>query len=165
MTVDSATSQEPRAPENRGSVVISVDAMGGDRGPAVVVAGMAESARKNNEIRFVVHGDEAELRRLIGRRRDLSDRCDIRHADGVVTMEDKPSQIVRKGAGTSMWSAIESVRNGEAEAAVSCGNTGALMALAAGRGPPRHCLPVAVAEPAGLQHHAGCRRGYPRGCA
>ncbi|MCT4331693.1 phosphate acyltransferase PlsX [Paracoccus sp. YLB-12] len=129
MTVDSATNQEPRAPENRGSVVISVDAMGGDRGPAVVVAGMAESARKNNEIRFVVHGDESELRRLISRRRDLSDRCDIRHADGVVTMEDKPSQIVRKGAGTSMWSAIESVRNGEAEAAVSCGNTGALMAL------------------------------------
>lgn len=128
MTTD-PTSSAPRAPENGGSVVISVDAMGGDRGPSVVVAGMAESARKNPEIRFVVHGDEAQLRRLIARRKELSGRCDIRHMTGVVTMEDKPSQIVRKGDGTSMWSAIESVKTGEAGAAVSCGNTGALMAL------------------------------------
>ncbi|SIS62782.1 phosphate acyltransferase PlsX [Paracoccus saliphilus] len=128
MTTD-PTSSAPRAPENGGSVVISVDAMGGDRGPSVVVAGMAESARKNPEIRFIVHGDEAQLRRLIARRKELSGRCDIRHTTGVVTMEDKPSQIVRKGDGTSMWSAIESVKTGEAGAAVSCGNTGALMAL------------------------------------
>ncbi|MDQ1900928.1 phosphate acyltransferase PlsX [Paracoccus sp. WLY502] len=117
-------------PPDRGDVVvISVDAMGGDRGPAAVVAGMAESAAKNPDIRFIVHGDEAELRRLVGRRKVLAGRCDIRHAGGVVTMEDKPSQIVRKGDGTSMWSAIESVKTGEAGAAVSCGNTGALMAL------------------------------------
>ncbi|MBU3030362.1 phosphate acyltransferase PlsX [Paracoccus marinaquae] len=129
MTAASPTDPTPRAPEDRGSVVISVDAMGGDRGPAVVVAGMAESARKNPEISFVVHGDEAELSRLIARRRDLAGRCDIRHAPGVVTMEDKPSQVVRKGGDSSMWAAIESVRSGEAGAAVSCGNTGALMAL------------------------------------
>ncbi len=110
-------------------MVISVDAMGGDRGPAAVVAGMAESAAVNPEIRFIVHGDEAQLRRLVGRRKSLAGRCDIRHAGGVVTMDDKPSQIVRKGDGTSMWSAIESVKTGEAGAAVSCGNTGALMAL------------------------------------
>ena len=110
-------------------MVISVDAMGGDRGPAAVVAGMAESAAVNPEIRFIVHGDEAQLRRLVARRKSLAGRCDIRHAEGVVTMDDKPSQIVRKGDGTSMWSAIESVRTGEAGAAVSCGNTGALMAL------------------------------------
>ncbi|RMC36564.1 phosphate acyltransferase PlsX [Paracoccus alkanivorans] len=128
MTTD-PTSPASRAPEDGGSVVISVDAMGGDRGPSVVVAGMAESARKNPEIRFVVHGDEAQLRRLIERRKELSGRCDIRHMAGVITMEDKPSQIVRKGNGTSMWSAIESVKTGEAGAAVSCGNTGALMAL------------------------------------
>ena len=126
---DATTNPPPRAPKDGGSVVISVDAMGGDRGPSVVVAGMAESAAKNPEIRFIVHGDEAQLRRLIGRRKTLADRCDIRHAEGVVTMEDKPSQIVRKGDGTSMWSAIESVKTGEAGAAVSCGNTGALMAL------------------------------------
>lgn len=129
MTVPNASTPAPRAPDPGGSVVISVDAMGGDRGPAVVVAGMAESAEKNPEIRFIVHGDEAELTGLIARRKVLAGRCDIRHAQGVVTMHDKPSQIVRKGGDTSMWSALDSVRNGEAQVAVSCGNTGALMAL------------------------------------
>lgn len=112
-----------------GSVVISVDAMGGDNGPATVVAGIAKSAEKNPDIRFIVHGPEPELRRLIGRRKDLADRCDIRHAGGVVTMHDKPSQVIRGAQDTSMWSAVESVRAGEATVAVSCGNTGALMAL------------------------------------
>ncbi len=110
-------------------MVISVDAMGGDRGPTAVIAGIAESAEKNPEISFIVHGDEELLRRLISKRRGLAERCDIRHAEGVVKMGDKPSQVVRKGEDTSMWSAIESVRQGEATVAVSCGNTGALMAL------------------------------------
>ncbi len=111
------------------SIVISVDAMGGDRGPAAVVAGIEQSAAKNPEIRFVLHGDEKLLRRLVRRRKALAGRCDIRHAPRVVTMGDKPSQVMRHGEGTSMWSAIESVRAGEATVAVSCGNTGALMAL------------------------------------
>ena len=110
-------------------LAISVDAMGGDRGPAAVVAGLAESAETNPDIRFIVHGPRAELEALIARRAGLAERCDIRDAAGVVTMDDKPSQVLRKGEGTSMWSALESVRSGEAVAAVSCGNTGALMAL------------------------------------
>jgi glycerol-3-phosphate acyltransferase PlsX len=110
-------------------IVISVDAMGGDRGPAAVVAGMLASASKNPDIAFIVHGDESELRKLIERRKTLSDRCEIRHAPRVVSMHDKPSQIMRHGEGTSMWSCIESVRQGEATVAVSCGNTGALMAV------------------------------------
>lgn len=129
MTVEPAITPAPRALETGGSVVISVDAMGGDRGPAVVVAGMAESAEKNPEIQFIVHGDEVQLRSLIGKRKALAGRCDIRHAGTVVTMHDKPSQVVRKGEGSSMWSTIESVKQGEAQVAVSCGNTGALMAL------------------------------------
>ncbi|WP_112874351.1 phosphate acyltransferase PlsX [Paracoccus endophyticus] len=121
---------EPSGPHRPGgSVVISVDAMGGDRGPATVVAGIAHSAAKNDAIRFIVHGPETELRRLIGKRKGLADRCDIRHAPGVVTMNDKPAQVVRNAQDTSMWSAIESVRAREATVAVSCGNTGALMAL------------------------------------
>lgn len=110
-------------------IVISVDAMGGDRGPAAVVAGLVDSASKNPDISFIVHGDEAELKRLIGKRRSLEGRCEIRHAPRVVTMSDKPSQVMRHGNGTSMWSCIEAVKAGEAIAAVSCGNTGALMAL------------------------------------
>jgi len=109
--------------------VISVDAMGGDRGPATVVAGMVRSAYKNADIRFVVHGPREELYRLIRRRRQLADRCEIVHAEDVVSMREKPSHVVRHGKGTSMWSAIEAVREGRARVAVSCGNTGALMAL------------------------------------
>ena len=124
-----ADTETPRGPSNGGSVVISVDAMGGDRGPVAVIAGMAESAEKNPDIRFIVHGPEAELSRLIARRKGMADRVEIRDAPGVVTMNDKPGQVIRNAQGTSMLGAVESVRNGEASVAVSCGNTGALMAL------------------------------------
>ncbi len=109
--------------------MLSVDAMGGDLGPAAVVAGIARSARKNTELHFLLHGPETELSRLVARKRGLSDRVTICNAEDVVQMGDKPSQVMRHGKGTSMWSALESVRKGEATVAVSCGNTGALMAL------------------------------------
>ena len=93
-----------------------------------MVAGIARSARKNPEIRFLLHGPRAELEPLVARRK-LSDICEVRDSAGVVTMDAKPSHVMRHGRGTSMWGAIEAVRDGEAGAAVSCGNTGALMAL------------------------------------
>jgi glycerol-3-phosphate acyltransferase PlsX len=122
------TSNEHRA-GGAERTIISVDAMGGDRGPAAVVAGMAQSAALNPQIGFLVHGPRDELSALIARRRGLAERCEIRHADRVVSMDDKPSHVMRNGKGTSMWAAIEAVRDGEAAAAVSCGNTGALMAV------------------------------------
>lgn len=111
------------------SVVVSVDAMGGDQGPGPVVAGIAKSAYKNPELRFIVHGPVDQLAPLVARRRGLAEICELRDAPGVVAMTDKPSHVMRHGKDTSMWSAIESVRSGEATVAVSCGNTGALMAL------------------------------------
>ncbi|WP_420863336.1 phosphate acyltransferase PlsX [Algirhabdus cladophorae] len=108
--------------------IISVDAMGGDLGPAAVVAGLSKSAQKNPDIRFILHGPQDQLVPLVAKRK-LARRCEIRHAEGVVKMDDKPSHIMRHGKGTSMWSTVEAVRNGEAAVAVSCGNTGALMAL------------------------------------
>ncbi|WP_298857068.1 phosphate acyltransferase PlsX [uncultured Sulfitobacter sp.] len=109
--------------------LISVDAMGGDQGPAAVVAGCLISAKANPDISFILHGPEAELRALVVKHPLLESRTTIRNAVGVVTMDDKPSHVVRTGKDTSMWSAIEAVRSGEAAVAVSCGNTGALMAL------------------------------------
>ncbi len=117
------------ARDRAGRYVISVDAMGGDRGPAAVVAGLVISAQKNAEIAFVLHGDEAVLTPLVARRPVLQGRCNIRHAPRTVTMNDKPSQVMRHGEGTSMWSCIDCVKRGEATVAVSCGNTGALMAV------------------------------------
>jgi phosphate acyltransferase len=110
-------------------IVISVDAMGGDQGPAAVVAGLVLSATRNPAAGFILHGDEAVLRPMLAREGSLTGRVDIRHASGVVAMTDKPSHVMRHGQDTSMWSAIESVKAGEATAVVSCGNTGALMAV------------------------------------
>ncbi len=111
------------------STILSVDAMGGDQGPAAVVAGLSLFAKKDRETLFILHGPAETLTELVSKRRNLQDRCTIIDAKGVVTMDDKPSQVVRHGKDTSMWSAIESVRDGRADVAVSCGNTGALMAL------------------------------------
>ncbi|MRX50819.1 phosphate acyltransferase PlsX [Paracoccus sp. S-4012] len=129
MTRAEAAPPTGRPAADGGPVVISVDAMGGDRGPSAVVAGLAESARKNPDIRFILHGPKAELERLVSKRRELAGCCEIRDAPGVVTMQDKPAQVMRNGQDTSMWSAVEAVRAGEASVCVSCGNTGALMAV------------------------------------
>jgi glycerol-3-phosphate acyltransferase PlsX len=110
-------------------IVLSIDAMGGDLGPEAVVSGMSRSAKANPDIHFLVHGPKGKLTKLIERKKALAGRCEIRDASGIVSMEDKPSHIMRHGQDTSMWAAIEAVRDKEATVAVSCGNTGALMAL------------------------------------
>ncbi len=110
-------------------VVISVDAMGSDRGPAAVVAGCSLFARKHSNAFIVLHGPKSELEKLAQSKKALKGRYDIRDATGVVSMDEKPAQVLRLGKETSMWSALESVRTKEAEVCVSCGNTGALMLL------------------------------------
>jgi len=123
------TAQPHHIQANAGRITISVDAMGGDAGPKAVVAGIDKSATKNPDIAFILHGPREELEKLVAQRRGLAGRVQFRDAPDVVTMDDKPSYVMRNGKGTSMWSTLESVRNGEAAGAVSCGNTGALMAL------------------------------------
>lgn len=129
MTAKTDHSSAKPAPTAKGHTLLSVDAMGGDEGPAAVVAGCSLSAKINPNISFVLHGDAAQLNPLVAKYAPLRGRCEVRHAADVVSMDDKPSQVVRTGQGTSMWSTIESVRAGEAAVAVSCGNTGALMAM------------------------------------
>ncbi|MDQ2088440.1 phosphate acyltransferase PlsX [Marimonas arenosa] len=114
------------APER---ITISVDAMGGDKGPATVVAGISRSVKANPDIAFILHGPKDVIGPLVARRKNLAGRCEIRDARGVVSMDDKPGHILRASKDTSMYSALDSVRIGEASACVSCGNTGALMLL------------------------------------
>ena len=124
------TAQPDTPAKDARRILISVDAMGGDNGAGAVIAGMAMSAEKNPDIGYILHGPRAELEPLVARRAGLSERIHAWHdVSEVVTMEDKPSHVVRHGSGTSMWSAIDSVRDGQAKAAVSSGNTGALMAI------------------------------------
>ncbi len=110
-------------------LTVSVDAMGGDSGPGVVVAALARSAVRHPGVRFLLHGDEAQLKPLLKRRGKLESRVEMRHSAETVRMDDKPSQVVRRGRNTSMWRAIESLQKNEAQVAVSAGNTGALMAV------------------------------------
>ncbi|HUS53640.1 MAG TPA: phosphate acyltransferase PlsX [Thermohalobaculum sp.] len=111
------------------STVISIDAMGGDRGPAPILKGMAHALKGNHDLRFIVHGDETKLGELLKRRPDLQTHCDVRHAPDAVSMSEKPSRALRDGRNTSMWHALDAVAQGEAKVAISSGNTGALMAM------------------------------------
>jgi glycerol-3-phosphate acyltransferase PlsX len=109
--------------------IISIDGMGGDHAPRIVVEGLERFAKSYPDTGFLLHGDEAELKPLLEKAPTAAPRTTIRHTDKRVAMDAKPSQMLRQGKGTSMWNAIESVKAGEAIAAVSAGNTGALMAL------------------------------------
>ena len=113
----------------QGPVVVSVDAMGGDRGPEAVLAGCAASLAADPRLQLIVHGDRAVLDPLAAGQPALSGRCTFVHADRAVTMHDKPSHVMRHGKDTSMWSTIAALKDQRAQAAVSCGNTGALMAV------------------------------------
>jgi glycerol-3-phosphate acyltransferase PlsX len=110
-------------------LTVSIDAMGGDAGPGIVVAALVRSVLRHPAVHFILHGDEAELAPLLAKRGKLSERVAIRHTAERVRMEEKPSLALRRGRNTSMWRAIESVKKKEAEVAVSAGNTGALMAM------------------------------------
>src|SRR6202163_1796388 len=112
-------------------VRIALDAMGGDYGAPVVVAGAAISLDRHPDTEFVMVGDRTALEALLADRPALRAVSRIVHTDVAVKMDDKPSQALRHGRWkSSMWMAIDAVKKGEADAVVSAGNTGALMAMA-----------------------------------
>jgi len=112
-------------------VRIALDAMGGDHGAAVVVPGSELSISRHPDIEFLLFGDRAEVEPLVAARPQLKAASSLVHTDVVVQMHDKPSQALRKGRRrSSMWLAVDAVKKGEADVAVSAGNTGALMAMA-----------------------------------
>jgi phosphate acyltransferase len=113
-----------------GELTVSVDAMGGDAGPGTVMAALTRSLTRHPGVRYLLHGDEAILKPLLSRRAKLKTRAEVRHSAEHVRMDEKPGQALRRGRNTSMWRALESVANKEAEVAMSAGNTGALMAMA-----------------------------------
>ncbi len=109
---------------------IALDAMGGDHGPSVVVAGAALSLQRHPHLSFIFYGDEAQINAELTSQSNLAARSRVVHTSHVIAMDEKPSQALRRGKGSSMWLPLEAVKAGEAHAAVSAGNTGALMAIA-----------------------------------
>lgn len=110
------------------NLVISVDAMGGDNSPRIVIEGLALSAKKNPDIKFWVFGDEIKIKDEMKKFPHLHKVCTIFNCIEMVHNEDKPSQVIRN-KNTSMYQAIDAVRRKDAQAVVSAGNTGALMAI------------------------------------
>ena len=111
-------------------VRIALDAMGGDHGPAVVVAGADLALARHPESEFRFFGNSALIAPLVEARPALKAASRIVHTEIAVRMEDKPSQALRYGRWkSSMWLAIDAVKKGDADMVVSGGNTGALMAM------------------------------------
>jgi glycerol-3-phosphate acyltransferase PlsX len=116
-------------------VRIALDAMGGDVGPSVVIPGAAVSLTRHPDAEFLLFGERGAIDVQLAKYPALKAVSSVIHTDVAVSMHDKPSQALRRGRKTSsMWLAIEAVKKGEADVAVSAGNTGALMAMA------RFCL-------------------------
>jgi phosphate acyltransferase len=108
---------------------IAIDAMGGDIGPAVMIAGMARARRKDRSLQFELFGDEAVIGPELAKHQTLAEAVAIHHTTDAIHASEKPSQAIRRAKTTSMGLAINAVKEGHADAALSGGNTGALMAM------------------------------------
>lgn len=112
------------------AATIALDAMGGDHGPESVVPGAAMCLKQNPGLRFLLFGDEAVISPFLDQHPSLRDSSEIIHTDKSIKGDEKPSIALRASKGSSMRMAIEAVQDGRADAVVSAGNTGALMAMA-----------------------------------
>ncbi|MEK9968275.1 MAG: phosphate acyltransferase PlsX [Ferrovibrio sp.] len=109
---------------------IALDAMGGDHAPDAVIKGAAALLPRFPHVKFILFGDAAQVEPLLRKFPALKERSELRHTSENVASDDKPSQALRRGRNTSMRLAIDAVASGDAQAVVSSGNTGALMAMA-----------------------------------
>lgn len=109
---------------------IAIDAMGGDEGVRVMIEGAALARRRHDRFKFLLVGDEDRIKSALDAHPNLRSASEILHAPEVVSGEEKPTQALRRAKTTSMGLAINAVKQGDAGAAVSGGNTGALMAMA-----------------------------------
>ena len=109
---------------------IAVDAMGGDEGVRVMIEGAALARRRHDRFKFLLVGDEARIEAALDNHPNLRGSAEILHAPEQVSGDEKPTQALRRARKTSMGMAIAAVKRGDAGAAVSAGNTGALMAMA-----------------------------------
>src|SRR6476646_7861260 len=108
---------------------IAIDAMGGDAGPAAMISGAARALRKDPSLCFTFYGDERQVEAQIASHRALAENAKVVHSPEAIGASEKPSQAIRRARTTSMGMAINAVKENIADAAVSGGNTGALMSI------------------------------------
>ncbi|WP_439575579.1 phosphate acyltransferase PlsX [Phreatobacter sp.] len=113
-------------------VRLALDAMGGDFGPSVVIPGAEIALSRHRDLEVILIGDEAQIMPLLSANPRVKARSTLIHTDVAIRMDDKPSRALRYGRRvSSMWKVLDEVKFGRADAAVSAGNTGALMAMSA----------------------------------
>lgn len=103
---------------------ISIDAMGGDNAPHEIIKGVYEALQAYDDIEILLYGDEQKIAPLV----TAHERLQVIHTDEVIEGTDEPVRAIRRKKNSSMVKMAESVKSGEADACVSAGNTGALMA-------------------------------------
>src|SRR5258708_14694520 len=108
---------------------IAIDAMGGDAGPAAMIAGGSRALRKDPTLEFIFYGDEKQVSAQIETHRNLTNHSQIVHSPEAIGASEKPSQAIRRARTASMGMAINAVKEQIADAALCGGNTGALMAI------------------------------------
>ena len=108
---------------------IAVDAMGGDEGVRVMVEGAALARRRHDRFKFLLVGDSKRIEAALDTHPGMRGASEILHCEDVVGGDEKPTQALRRARTTSMGLAVGAVKKGDAGAAVSAGNTGALMAM------------------------------------
>jgi glycerol-3-phosphate acyltransferase PlsX len=108
---------------------IAIDAMGGDTGPTAMIAGASRALRKDPSLRFTFYGDEAAVTAELEHNPNLRSKVSVVHSPEAIAASEKPSQAIRRARITSMGMAINAVKENHADAALSGGNTGALMAM------------------------------------
>jgi glycerol-3-phosphate acyltransferase PlsX len=112
-----------------GNITIALDCMGGDKAPGIVIDGAAQALARHSNLRFLLFGDKARIEPLLQAAPQLAGTAEIRHTEEEVKPTDGPAQALRQRRNSSMRLALNAVKDGEAGAIVSAGNTGALMAM------------------------------------
>jgi glycerol-3-phosphate acyltransferase PlsX len=110
-------------------ITIAIDAMGGDFGPEVTVPAAVSISKRYKDVRFILVGDEKQIKSHLGLRHRVNNRLSVHHASEQVAMDEAPSKALRYKKDSSMRVAINLVKEKNAQACVSAGNTGALMAI------------------------------------
>lgn len=109
---------------------IALDAMGGDYAPAVTVEGAVETVNAHNDLEIILFGDEASLKKELKGKDYPQERIHIRHTTQVIGMHESPVTALREKKDSSIRRAVEAVRKKEADAVISAGNSGVVMAAA-----------------------------------
>ena len=111
------------------NIKLSVDTLGSETPLSELVSGLNDSSIKNENYYFYLFGNENNIKKELDNHKSLIKNVEIIHCEDEISMSDKPAEVIKQKTKSSMFQSVQSVINGESDSLLSCGNTGALMAL------------------------------------